>query len=51
MFFFSVNRSSDDEDMNTSPSNENVMFKEKKDFLHLGYTYGDHSPVETTTEL
>lgn len=44
-------RSSDDEDMNTSPTNENVMFKEKKDFLHLGYTYGDRSPVETTTEL
>lgn len=37
--------------MNASPTNENVMFKEKKDYLNIGYAYGDHSPVETTTEL
>lgn len=36
--------------MNASPTNENVMFKEKKDYSHLGFSY-DHSPVETTTEL
>ncbi|XP_018578210.1 cadherin-99C [Anoplophora glabripennis] len=45
------NRSSDEDEMNTSPTNENVMFKEKKDYLNIGYAYGDHSPVETTTEL
>ncbi|KAK9736572.1 Cadherin domain [Popillia japonica] len=44
-------RSSDDEEMNASPTNENVMFREKKDYSHIGFTYGDHSPVETTTEL
>lgn len=43
--------SDDDEEMNASPSNENVMFKEKKDYSHMGFTYGDRSPVETTTEL
>ncbi|XP_044262144.1 cadherin-99C [Tribolium madens] len=40
----------DDDEMNASPSNDNVMFKEKKDYSHLGFSY-DHSPVETTTEL
>lgn len=44
-------RSSDEDEMNASPTNENVMFKEKKDYLNIGYAYGDHSPVETTTEL
>ncbi|XP_017776968.1 PREDICTED: protocadherin-15, partial [Nicrophorus vespilloides] len=43
--------SDDDDDMNASPSNDNVMFREKKDYSHLGFAYGDHSPVETTTEL
>ncbi|KAG5889477.1 hypothetical protein JTB14_026490 [Gonioctena quinquepunctata] len=43
-------RSSDEEEMNTSPTNNNVMFKEKKDYLNLGFSF-DHSPVETTTEL
>lgn len=45
-------RCDDDDDMNCSPSNENVMFREKKDYSHHlgGYSY-DHSPVETTTEL
>ncbi|CAH1113662.1 unnamed protein product [Psylliodes chrysocephalus] len=43
-------RSSDEDEMNASPTNDNVMFKEKKDYLNLGFTY-DHSPVETTTEL
>ncbi|CAH1118837.1 unnamed protein product [Phaedon cochleariae] len=45
-----VYRSSDEDDMNTSPTNDNVMFREKKDYLNMGYSY-DHSPVETTTEL
>ncbi|CAH0553168.1 unnamed protein product [Brassicogethes aeneus] len=45
------NRSSDEDDLNASPTNENVMFREKKDYSHLGFTYGDHSPIETTTEL
>ncbi|XP_068081396.1 cadherin-99C isoform X2 [Anabrus simplex] len=47
-------RSSDDEigHMNASATNENVTFREKKDYSHLGFTYlGDKSPVETTTEL
>lgn len=44
-------RSDDEDDLNTSPSNDNVMFREKKDYSHLGYSYNDHSPVETTTEL
>lgn len=44
-------RSSDDEDMNTSPTNDNVMFREKKDYTNLGFPYSDHSPIETTTEL
>nr|XP_022907030.1 cadherin-99C-like [Onthophagus taurus] len=44
-------RSSDDEEMNASPTNDNVMFREKKDYSHMGYPYGDHSPIETTTEL
>ncbi|KAJ8937490.1 hypothetical protein NQ314_011880 [Rhamnusium bicolor] len=43
--------SSDEDEMNASPTNDNVMFKEKKDYLNLGFSYGDHSPVETTTEL
>lgn len=43
--------SDDDDEMNASPSNDNVMFKGKKDFSHMGFTYGDRSPVETTTEL
>nr|CAI5831259.1 unnamed protein product [Callosobruchus analis] len=46
-----VYRSSDEDDMNASSSNDNVMFKEKKDYLNISYSYGDHSPVETTTEL
>ncbi|XP_063243672.1 cadherin-99C isoform X2 [Bacillus rossius redtenbacheri] len=38
--------------MNASATNENVTFREKKDYSHLGFTYlGDRSPVETTTEL
>nr|CAD7398924.1 unnamed protein product [Timema cristinae] len=38
--------------LNASATNENVMFREKKDYSHLGFTYlGDRSPVETTTEL
>ncbi|VEN48981.1 unnamed protein product [Callosobruchus maculatus] len=46
-----IYRSSDEDDMNASSSNDNVMFKEKKDYLNISYSYGDHSPVETTTEL
>jgi protocadherin-15 len=38
--------------MNASATNENVTFREKRDYSHLGFTYlGDRSPVETTTEL
>ncbi|KAF5300091.1 hypothetical protein FQA39_LY11283 [Lamprigera yunnana] len=44
-------RSSDDEEMSASPTNDNVMFREKKDFSHLGFSYSEHSPIETTTEL
>ncbi|KAF5307334.1 hypothetical protein FQR65_LT07051 [Abscondita terminalis] len=44
-------RSSDDDEMSTSPTNNNVMFREKKDYSHLGFSYSDHSPIETTTEL
>ncbi|XP_018318616.1 cadherin-99C [Agrilus planipennis] len=40
----------DDEEMSTSPSNENVMFREKKKYSHLGYLCNDQS-IETTTEL
>lgn len=38
--------------LSASPSNDNVTFRERKDYSHLGFTYlGDQSPVETTTEL
>ncbi|KAL0104590.1 hypothetical protein PUN28_017380 [Cardiocondyla obscurior] len=38
--------------LSPSPSNDNVTFRERKDYSHLGFTYlGDQSPVETTTEL
>ncbi|XP_014216092.1 cadherin-99C [Copidosoma floridanum] len=38
--------------LSASPSNDNVVFRERKDYSHLGFTYlGDQSPVETTTEL
>ncbi|KAF7995558.1 hypothetical protein HCN44_006665 [Aphidius gifuensis] len=38
--------------LNTSLSNDNVTFRERKDYSHLGFTYlGEQSPVETTTEL
>lgn len=38
--------------MSSSPSNDNVTFRERKDYSHLGFTYlGEQSPVETTTEL
>lgn len=36
----------------TSPSNDNVIFRERKDYSHMGFTYlSEQSPVETTTEL
>ncbi|XP_031771297.1 cadherin-99C, partial [Apis florea] len=38
--------------LSPSPSNDNVTFREKRDYSHLGFTYlGEQSPVETTTEL
>lgn len=38
--------------INPSPSNDNVTFRERKDYSHLGFSYlTDQSPVETTTEL
>ncbi|OXU31282.1 hypothetical protein TSAR_011025 [Trichomalopsis sarcophagae] len=38
--------------LSASPSNDNVIFRERKDYSHLGFTYlGEQSPVETTTEL
>ncbi|XP_011338456.1 cadherin-99C isoform X1 [Ooceraea biroi] len=38
--------------LNPSLSNDNVTFRERKDYSHLGFTYlGEQSPVETTTEL
>ena len=38
--------------LSSSPSNDNVTFRERKDYSHLGFTYlGEQSPVETTTEL
>ncbi|XP_076383381.1 cadherin 99C isoform X1 [Megalopta genalis] len=38
--------------LSPSPSNDNVTFRERKDYSHLGFTYlGEQSPVETTTEL
>ncbi|XP_046585956.1 cadherin-99C isoform X1 [Neodiprion lecontei] len=41
-----------DDLLNPSSSNDNVTFRERKDYSHLGFTYlGDQSPVETTTEL
>ncbi|XP_039297705.1 cadherin-99C isoform X1 [Nilaparvata lugens] len=37
---------------NASATNENVTFREKKDYSHLGFNYMiDRSPIETTTEL
>ncbi|XP_014256144.1 cadherin-99C isoform X2 [Cimex lectularius] len=45
-------RSDDEAGHNTSPTNENVTFREKKDYSHLGFNYlMDRSPIETTTEL
>lgn len=52
IIFISDFRSCEDSasrNLNISPSNENVMFREKKDFS--GHCYNDRSPVETTTEL
>ncbi|CAH0392596.1 unnamed protein product [Bemisia tabaci] len=38
--------------LNVSATNENVLFKEKKDYSQMGFNYLiDRSPVETTTEL
>ncbi|XP_034940694.1 cadherin-99C [Chelonus insularis] len=38
--------------LSASPSNDNVTFRERKDYSHLGFTYlSEQSPVETTTEL
>lgn len=50
---FSYFRSEEDlRAINASSTNENVTFREKKDYSHLGFTYlGETSPVETTTEL
>ncbi|BES91603.1 Cadherin domain [Nesidiocoris tenuis] len=43
---------SDDDIHNASPTNDNVTFREKKDYSHLGFNYlMDRSPIETTTEL
>ncbi|KAG8256727.1 hypothetical protein J6590_063040 [Homalodisca vitripennis] len=43
---------SDDERGLNSSTNENVTFREKKDYSHLGFNYLiDRSPIETTTEL
>ncbi|XP_075213856.1 cadherin 99C [Lycorma delicatula] len=37
---------------NASATNENVTFREKKDYSHMGFNYLiDRSPIETTTEL
>ncbi|XP_054265721.1 cadherin-99C-like [Macrosteles quadrilineatus] len=37
---------------NTSPSNDNVTFRGKKDYSHLGFNYlVDRNSVEATTEL
>ncbi|XP_073993428.1 cadherin 99C isoform X1 [Rhodnius prolixus] len=45
-------RSDDETGQNASPTNENVTFREKKDYSHLGFNYLlDRSPIETTTEL
>ncbi|XKL62751.1 hypothetical protein PGB90_002584 [Kerria lacca] len=52
-----VNRAyqrSSEEDLppNSSATNENVTFREKRDYSQLGFNYlMDRSPVETTTEL
>ncbi|XP_053595607.1 cadherin-99C isoform X1 [Microplitis demolitor] len=38
--------------LSASPSNDNVTFRERKDYSHLGFSYlTEQSPVETTTEL
>jgi hypothetical protein len=53
-YLYMLCRSSEEDigHMNASATNENVTFREKRDYSHLGFTYlGDRSPVETTTEL
>ncbi|KAL1123607.1 hypothetical protein AAG570_002683, partial [Ranatra chinensis] len=41
-----------DDEIGHSLTNENVTFREKKDYSHLGFNYlMDRSPIETTTEL
>lgn len=48
----SYDRSDDEMGHNSSPTNENVTFREKKDYSHMGFNYlMDRSPIETTTEL
>lgn len=50
---YSICRSSE-EDLppSASATNENVTFREKRDYSSLGFNYlMDRSPVETTTEL
>nr|XP_014277946.1 cadherin-99C-like isoform X1 [Halyomorpha halys] len=48
----SYERSDDELGHNSSPTNDNVTFREKKDYSHLGFNYlMDRSPIETTTEL
>ncbi|KAG8040868.1 hypothetical protein G9C98_001856 [Cotesia typhae] len=38
--------------LSASPSNDNVTFRERKDYSHLGFSYlTEQSPIETTTEL
>ncbi|GLH14858.1 Protocadherin-15 [Gryllus bimaculatus] len=50
----SFSRASDEDfaALSASATNENVAFREKKDYSHLGFSYlGDKNAVETTTEL
>lgn len=48
----SYERSDDEIGHNSSPTNDNITFREKKDYSHLGFNYlMDRSSIETTTEL
>ncbi|KAL1505298.1 hypothetical protein ABEB36_004893 [Hypothenemus hampei] len=47
-----IYRQESEEDMNASPTNDNVIFKERKDYNNMHHReYAYDSPIETTTEL
>lgn len=51
-FFIPFRSPEEDLPSNISATNENVTFREKRDYGGIGFGYMmDRSPIETTTEL